>query len=177
MTVQNADISRRDLVVMGTLGALAVSVPAIAQEVKTKIDPKAAAENPEALDALVALVESYYKAFSSHDVSGVLATFAPNAVILGTGPGEIWGGPEEIGQAYKNFFQNFDKGKQESEALFRSANIVGGMAWLMSVTKVKFTKGTDVTEFGVNSSTVFEKTDGKWFIRLMHFSNLTGPAA
>ena len=176
MSGQDTGISRRSLVAMGALGALAASLPATAKEAKTRIDPAVAAANPESVEALVALYDSYAKAFSSHDAAGVVAAFAEDAVILGTGPGEIWGGRKEISQAYKNFFQGFDPGKQESEVLFRAANVIGGMAWLMAVNKVKFTKGADSTEFGVNSTVVFEKVDGKWLIRLLHFSNLTAAA-
>lgn len=176
MSGQDTGISRRSLVVVGALGALAASLPAAAQEARTKVDPALAAANPEAVEALMTLFNSYSKAFSSHDAAGVVAAFAKDAVILGTGPGEIWGGHAEISQAYKNFFQGFDPGKQESEVLFRSANVIGDMAWLISLNKVKFTKGADSTEFGVNSTAVFEKTNGKWLIRLLHFSNLTAAA-
>ena len=138
----------------------------------------AADANGDSLGALKSLFDLYFKAFSAHDATAVLGLFAPSAVIVGTGPGEIWGGPEEIRSAHENFFQGFDPGKQESEPLFRDGNIVGDMAWLVSLAKVRFTKGEDVTEFGLNSSIVFEKTGGKWLIRAMHFSNLTdAPAA
>jgi len=168
----NADVPRRHLVIGGALGALAAAAaPGLAQVTK----PASKADS-ESLDALKALFDAYFKAFSAQDGDGVVALFAPDAIIVGTGPGEIWGGPEEIREAHKNFFQGFDPGKQRSEPLFRHGNVVGDMAWLMSMSKVTFTKGTGVTEFGLNSSVVFEKTGGKWLVRAMHFSNLTSAA-
>ena len=34
------------------------------------------------------------------------------AAIMGTAPGEIWVGPEDIKVAYEHFFEGFDKGEQ-----------------------------------------------------------------
>jgi len=177
MSEQPISNSRRQMMFGGAVAALAAAMPVLAEN-------KPAGGAPEgkgskwSIDALKELHDSYFKAFSAHDVDGVLALFAPNAIILGTGPGEIWGGSEEIGEAHRHFFEAFDAGKQEAEVLFRSGNIMGGMAWVTSVSKVRFTKETGVTEFGLNKLVVFERTGGKWLIRAMHFSNLTAePAA
>jgi uncharacterized protein (TIGR02246 family) len=159
-------------VMAAALGAAAIATPALAGS-QTK---PAAAGNPE-LEKLKALLDSYTKAFSAHDLAGVMKHFAPNAVVIGTGPGEIWGGPEEIGEAHKNFFQVFDKGKQSAEQLFRDGHIVGGMAWLLSITKMTVTKGDKTSEFGLNSSVVFEREGADWQIRAMHISNITGGPA
>lgn len=175
MSDQPANHSRRQLMFGGAIGALLASVPVLAQAKKTGAATPGPAGRPT-LAALKELHDAYFKAFSAHDAAGVVALFTPNAIVVGTGPGEIWGGPEEIAEAHKNFFEAFDPGKQESEVLFRDGNVLGGMAWITSMSRVKFTKGADVTEFGLNSSVVFEKAGGKWLIRSMHFSNLTsGP--
>ena len=125
-----------------------------------------------------ALLDSYQKAFSAHDMAGVLNLFAPNAIVVGTGPGEIWGGAAEIREAYRRFFELFEKGKQTHETLFIDGHALGDMAWLVSMVKVSFSKGPDKTEFGLNISAVFEKSGGKWLFRALHFSNVTsgGPA-
>lgn len=177
MSEQPTNHSRRQLMFGGAIGALLAAVPVLAQAKKTGVTaPPAGGAKRPAFDALKALHDAYFKAFSAHDAAGVVALFTPNAIVVGTGPGEIWGGPEEIAEAHKNFFEAFDPGKQESDVLFRDGNVLGGMAWITSMSRVKFTKGADVTEFGLNSSVVFEKAGGKWLIRSMHFSNLTsGP--
>ena len=41
---------------------------------------------------------------------------------MGSGPGEMWVGPEEIKDAYEHFFQGYDKGQQEFEYKFKHAN-------------------------------------------------------
>lgn len=176
MTDYQTDSVRRNLMIGGAVAALAAATPILAQKETPKPGPVAKA-NPESFEALKALFDAYFKAFSAHETAGVLAAFAPDAVIMGTGPGEIWGGHEEISQAHKHFFEGFDPGKQQSEPLYRAGNIIGDMAWLTSMSHVKYTKGEAVTEFGLNSSVVFEKTGGKWLIRVLHFSNITAPPA
>jgi uncharacterized protein (TIGR02246 family) len=159
-------LPRRNVAVAVALGAMAAATESFAQGAKP---------GPE-IEALKALLDAHDKAFTAHDEKGVLALFAPNATILGTGPGEIWGGHEEIASAYAHFFENFDAGKQKAESLFRDGHVIGDMAWLLSVSKISMTKGAKTVEVGLNLSVVFEKGAGKWLIRAMHFSNLTGGA-
>jgi len=157
-------IPRRKVAFAAALGAMAAATPALAQGDKP---------SPE-VEALKALLDAHDKAFSAQDLKGVLALFSPNATILGTGPGEIWGGHGEIAAAYGHFFEDFDPGKQKVEPLWRDGHVLGDMAWLMAVTKVTMTKGARTVEVGINLSVTFEKAAGKWLIRAMHFSNLTG---
>jgi len=42
-----------------------------------------------------------------------MACFTEKAAIMGSGPGEIWSGPDEIKVAYQHFFDGFDKGEQK----------------------------------------------------------------
>jgi uncharacterized protein (TIGR02246 family) len=171
--LEHTTFARRE-VMAATLGAVAFAATPLA-DAQTKPPTPA---NPD-VEKLKALLDSYISAFSAHDLEGVLKHFTPDAVVIGTGAGEIWGGSEEIGKAYKNFFQVFDKGKQSAEQLFLDSNVIGGMAWLLAVTKMKVTKGGKASEFGLNSSLVFERQGGNdWRIRMMHISNVTpgGPA-
>ncbi len=169
---ETTTLPRRHLAFLTAAGALAAAAPALAQA--TKAAPKPAAES---IEALKSLLEEHNKAFSSHDLQGVLRAFAPNALMIGTGPGEIWGTHAEIGDAYKHFFLDFDKDQQSFEPLFRDGGIRGDTAWLMTLTKVTMKKGKETREFGINISAVFEKGTGGWLIRAMHFSNLTGGPA
>jgi uncharacterized protein (TIGR02246 family) len=161
---ESLTLPRRQVVLGSALGGIAVAVPTLAQTTPAATAP---------VDALKAILDAYEKAFSAHDAAGVLKLFAPNAIGVGTGPGEIWGGTAEITEAFKHFFELFDVGKQKFEPLFRDGHALGDMAWLVSMSKVSFTKGADTVEFGLNTSVVFEKIDGAWLVRAMHFSNLT----
>lgn len=152
--------NRRQVVQGMALAGMGVALPASAQEATP-------------IAALRAMFESYQKAFAAHDLGGLLKLFAPNAIILGTGPGEIWAGNSEIQDAYKRFFELFDIGKHTAEILFSDGGISVDAAWLITMSKMSFTKGTGTTEFGLNQMAVFEKNGGAWRIRAMHFSNLT----
>lgn len=160
---------RRRVLFGAALGGITVAAPAFGQ---------ATPANAASVDALKAMLDSYMKAFSAHDTAGVLKLFSPDAVVLGTGPGEIWGGSDEIATAHKNFFSLFDPGKHTQEVQFRDGHVMGDMAWLASMSSVSFTKGANTIQFGLNLSAVFEKTGGAWLIRVLHMSNVAStPAA
>ena len=160
---ENVVFSRREVALGAAFFGIAATLPA-------------QTNNADSVEAIKALLESYQKAFSAHDMAGVVNLFAPNAIVIGTGPGEIWGGAAEIRTAYQRFFDLFDKGQQTHETLFTDGHALSDMAWLVNMMKVSFSKGTNKTEFGLNLSAVFEKSGGKWLIRTMHFSNLTSGA-
>jgi uncharacterized protein (TIGR02246 family) len=160
---------RRQVLLGAALSGIAVAAPAFGQ---------ATPANAASVEALKAMLDAYTKAFSAHDMAGVLKLFSPDAVVLGTGPGEIWGGSDEIAIAHKNFFSLFDPGKHTQEVQFRDGHVLGDMAWLASMSSVSFTKGANTIQFGLNLSAVFEKTGGTWQIRVLHMSNAaTTPAA
>ncbi len=173
-----AKVPRRQLAHLAALGALFAAAPALGQAAKAGSKPAAKPEG-DTLESVRAVLEEQNKAFNAHDVKGILKTIAPNGVLIGTAPGEIWAGHEEIADAFQHFFADFDAGKQEFENLWRDGGIRGDLAWLMASHKITMTKGAKSHQFGLNTSVTFEKVDGKWLVRAMHFSNLTSgvPAA
>ena len=86
---EHTTLTRREVMAF-TVGAAAFAATALA-DAQTK---PAAPANPD-VEKLKALLDSYHKAFAAQDLAGVLKHFSPDAVVIGTGPGEIWGGPEE----------------------------------------------------------------------------------
>src|SRR6516164_9143763 len=133
-------MNRREAILTGVAGiAAAITAPNTARA------QESAAENPE-LDPLRALLDSYDDAFSNHDLDGVMATFAEKAAIMGTGPGEIWEGPDEI---------KADTG------------------WMMTSGNVTIKKEGKEFTFPVNISLTAAKNGAKWVITTMHFSLLT----
>jgi uncharacterized protein (TIGR02246 family) len=95
-------------------------------------------------------------------------------MLLGTGPGESWRGPEEIREAHQNFFKGFDK--ENTENVWRHIHVQGDFAWAAAMSHhMAYVKGEKKNDFYINVSAVFQKKDGIWRIALLHFSNLTGP--
>jgi uncharacterized protein (TIGR02246 family) len=129
--------------------------------------------NPE-LDQVRALLKAHDEAFTSQDMNGVLACFAENAAVMGSGPGEIWSGPDEIKVAYQHFFEGFDKGEQNFEYQFRIGGLTSEMGWMMTAGNVNGKKDGKEFAYPLNLSLTVEKNEGKWLVAAMHFSTLTG---
>src|SRR5215510_8790732 len=87
--------------------AAAAAVPSIASAQK----PEAEAQSPE-LEPIRALLQAYDTAFTNQDLNAVMATMSDKAAIMGSGPGEIWSGPDEIKAAHQHFFERFDARQQ-----------------------------------------------------------------
>ena len=146
----------------------AITSTATAQETKEG--------NPD-LDQIRAVLKAHDVAMTNHDLEGVLAVMAPKAVIMGSGPGEMWSGPDEIKDAYTNFFKDFDKGEQDFSYNHRFGGLSSEMGWLMASGEVKGKKDGKDFAFPLNISLTVAKNGGKWLVASMHFSTLTGPNA
>ena len=158
------NLTRRDAI-LAAIGASALALPVMAKEKDQEPDA--------ALDVLKELLKAHDKAFSSHDMDGVLATLSKDCVLMGTAPGELWIGHDEIRGAYEHFFEGFDEGGQKFEHVWYDGNIGPAGAWFMAMSKVTIIRDAEQSEFGLNLSLNCEKHDGKWKIRSMHFSNAT----
>lgn len=158
-------ISRREAAAATLLGAIAVALPSTA-EAKSASDGNA---------SLKALVAAHHKAFNAQNLDGVLALMAPGVVLMGTAPGELWAGHQEVADAYKHFFTLFDPGKQSVETQWTHAQVGVDLASVLAVAKVTVTKGSDKRVFGLNMSMVCEKHGEKWLLSSLHLSNLAAP--
>jgi uncharacterized protein (TIGR02246 family) len=148
--------------------AAAAAVPSIASAQK----PETEAENPE-LEPLRALLQAYDTAFTNHDLAGVMATMSEKAAIMGSGPGEIWSGAEEIKASHQKFFEGFDAKQQSFDYEFNIGQVTGDTAWMLTSGNVSGTKGGKDFTFPVNISLTATKKGGKWLIGAMHFSTVT----
>jgi uncharacterized protein (TIGR02246 family) len=163
-------MNRRNSIITSLAG-----VAAVAKFTTTANSAEPAASNPE-LEKIRAVLKAHDDAMTGHDLKGVLATLAPNAVIVGTGPGEVWSTPEEIKDAYEHFFTGFDKGQQDFTYHFKRGGLGSDMGWIMVSGEVKGKKDGKDFAFPMNISLTAAKADGKWRIAGMHFSTLTGEA-
>jgi hypothetical protein len=123
-------MNRRDAIIAGMAGmTAAVAVP------RTADAQASLAANPE-LEQIRALLRAHDEAFTNHDLNGIMACLTEKAAIMGSGPGEIWSGPDEIKVAYEHFFEGFDKGEQKFEYQFRIGGLMSEMGWLMTAGSV-----------------------------------------
>jgi len=159
-------MNRREAILAGAAGiAAAVAVPPAASAQASE------AENPE-LEPIRALLEAYDKAFTNHDLDGVMACMSEKAAVMGTGPGEIWSGADEIKAAHQHLFDGFDKGEQQFDYEFDIGGVISETAWMLTSGNVTGTKEGKEFTFPVNVSLTVAKDTGKWLIVFMHFSIL-----
>ena len=163
-------MNRREAIIAGLAGITA------AVAVAPTADAQAAQEANPDLDQIRTLLRAHDEAFTNHDLNGVMACFTEKAAIMGTGPGEIWSGPDEIKVAYEHFFEGFDKGEQKFEYQFRIGGVTSEMGWLMTAGNVNGKKDGKEFVFPLNLSLTVAKKEGKWLVAAMHFSTLTGGA-
>ena len=163
-------MNRREAIISGVTGIAAAVAGAPTADAQVS-----QATNPD-LDQIRALLKTHDEAFTNQDLNGVLACFTEKAAIMGSGPGEIWSGPDEIKVAYEHFFEGFDKGEQKFEYEFKIGGVASDMGWLMASGNVTGKKDGKEFAFPLNISITVAKKEGKWLIAAMHFSTLTGGA-
>jgi ketosteroid isomerase-like protein len=164
-------VNRREAVIAGLTSIAAAAAVAPRADAETS-----EGTNPD-LDQIRALLRAHDEAFTNQDLGEIMACMADKAAIMGTGPGEIWSGPDEIKVAYQHFFEGFDKGEQKFEYQFRIGGVTSDMGWMMASGNVTGKKDGKDFAFPLNLSMTVAKKDGKWLIAAMHFSTLTGAAA
>lgn len=160
-------MNRRTSIIKGLTGIATISaLTAKSSAAETE------GENSD-LEQIKAVLKAHDEATTNHNIDGILAVMAPKAVIMGSGPGEIWSGPDEIKDAYTHFFADFDKGQQDFTYDVRFGGLTPAMGWLMASGEVKSKKDGKDFAFPLNISLTVAKADGKWQIVAMHFSTLT----
>ena len=146
------------------------------QTTMTKAEVPPGEEGGKTGEGIRALFESYIAAFDAKDIDRVMAAFAdaPNTVMMGTGPDEIWLGKENIRAAHMAFMASGKKATSEKTIVSLGAN--DNVEWASGFILMTQKLENRDNSYQLNLSMVFERTEGKWYITAMHFSNLTGPA-
>src|SRR5215475_9638882 len=108
--------------------AAATAVPSVASAQKSETE--AGAENPE-LGPIRDLLKAYDTAFTNHDLNGVMATLSDKASIMGSGPGEIWSGTDELKAAHQKLFEGFDARQQGFDYEFNIGQVASDAPWML----------------------------------------------
>ena len=152
--------------------AAAAAIPSVANAQKPEADTEGEAQNPE-LEPLRALLKAYDTAFTNQDLNAVMATMSEKAAIMGSGPGEIWSGADEIKAAHQKLFEGFDARQQSFDYEFNVGQVMADSGWMLTSGNVTGKKGGEEFTFPVNISLTATKQGGKWLIAAMHFSTVT----
>ncbi|MBK6316899.1 MAG: DUF3225 domain-containing protein [Blastocatellia bacterium] len=159
---------RRTLVGVAIFAVLLGATPSMVRAQEP--DPKTVAEIKE-------VVDRHDKALSEKNLTALMETFVagPNTVVLGTGPGERWVGPDEIRAAYTEMFKNYDAGTLQVTTTWKTGAAEGNVAWIAAQAQcVEYLKN-EKREYGLNVTATLVKRGAKWQIVSLHMSNPTGP--
>jgi ketosteroid isomerase-like protein len=132
-----------------------------------------AQDNPE-VSNLVALLGQHDDALAQKNLDALMNLYADgsNTIMMGTGPGERWQGKTEIRDAYSHIIQDYDAGSQKHDCYWKTGGVNGNAAWLSAMCKVSDTVKKKQRAYELNVSAVFEKINGQWLVRQMHYSNV-----
>ncbi len=159
---------RRTIVGLAIFAVLLGATPAMVRAQDP--DPKTVAEIKE-------VVDRHDKALSEKNLDALMETFVagPHTVVLGTGPGERWVGPDEIRAAYTEIFKNYDAGTLQVTTTWKTGAAEGNVAWIAAQAQcVEYLKN-EKREYGLNVTATLVKRGAKWQIVSLHMSNPTGP--
>lgn len=135
------------------------------------------AADPKAVEEVKALLAAHDKALNDQSIDGVMATFStdPKVVVLGTGAGERFLGPEAIKNAYTEILKDYDKGTFEPGCAWKEGGMddSGKMAWFAATCDAKDSKGGVKREYVLNVSAAAVKQEAGWKFIMLHMSNAT----
>ena len=159
-------MNRRTAILAGASGLVAAAAVMPTGQAATAASPE--------LEKIHALLKAHDDATTNHDLEGVMKCLTEKPAIMGSGPGEMWSGSEEVSDAYRHFFEGYDKGQQDFEYHFKVGDLGTDMGWLMASGNIKGMKDGKEVTFPLNVSLTVSKRGGDWKIAAMHFSTLTG---
>ena len=133
-----------------------------------------AQDNSAAANELLSLLNQHDDALSQKNLDALMMLYAEgkNTVVMGTGPGEKFEGKESIRSAYEEISKDYDTGSLSHTCSWKTGGINGDMAWLAAMCQMSDTAKKKKRQYELNVSVVFEKMNGKWLIRSMHYSNV-----
>ena len=120
---------------------------------------------------IMEFVQKYRQAFEQKDLDGVMALYAEDAVLIGTGPGERFEGAEEIRMAHAEIFKTFDK--EESILTWHKSGGSGDVVWIAGMTSINTYFKNNKKEFALNWTMVLAKQKGTWKFVQRHISNIS----
>jgi ketosteroid isomerase-like protein len=156
------------------------------QQPETKANPNtnasstvttASKADPKVVEDVKTLLAKHDKALNDKNIDAVMATFStdPKTVVLGTGEGERFVGPQAIKEAYTEIFKDYDPGTLESTCDWKTggADAAGTTAWLAATCQMKDSLKNVKREYVLNISGALEKQGNEWRFVMLHMSNAT----
>lgn len=144
--------------------------------------PATAAQNkpdPKLVEEVKAMLGKHDKALNDKNLDAVMSTFStnPNTVVLGTGEGERFVGPQAIREAYTEIFKDYDPGTLISNCDWKTGetDATGTSAWLAATCKLQDSMKNKKRDYVLNVSGALEKQGSDWRFVMLHMSNSPPP--
>ena len=133
------------------------------------------ATEPKEKDAIKEAMQKHDEALNKQDLAALMDTYASNAniILMGTGPGEVWVGKQNIEEAYKHFFEDFKAGSLKHDCPWSMSDQKDNVAWLAASCQMQDVRKKGKRSYGLNLSAMLIKEQAGWKFQMMHFSNLT----
>jgi ketosteroid isomerase-like protein len=150
------------------------NTPAASTATQNKPDPKMVEE-------VKAMLAKHDKALNDKNIEAVMSTFStnPNTVMLGTGEGERFVGPQAIKEAYTEIFKDYEPGTLISNCDWKTGetDVAGTSAWLAATCKLQDSMKNKKRDYVLNVSGALEKEGDDWRFVMLHMSNSPPPPA
>src|SRR5688500_11592464 len=150
------------------------NIPAASTATQNKPDPKLVEE-------VKAMLAKHDKALNDKNIEAVMSTFStnPNTVLLGTGEGERFIGPQSIKEAYTEIFKDYEPGTLISNCDWKTGetDAAGTTAWLAATCKLQDSMTNKKLDYVLNASGALEKQSGDWHFVMLNMSNSPPPPA
>jgi len=140
----------------------------------------AAKADPKVVDEIKELLAAHDKALNEQNIDGVMSTFStdPKVVMLGSGAGERFVGPEAIRAAYTEILKDYDRGTFVPGCDWKTGGVddTGKMAWIAATCDAKDSKQGKSREYTLNVTASAVKETAGWRFISVHMSNSTNGA-
>ena len=120
-------------------------------------------------------IQKHDEALNKQDLAALMDTYAANAdiVLMGTGPGEVWVGKQNIEETYKHFFKDFKAGSLKHDCPWSMSDQKDNVAWLAVSCQMQDVGKKGKRSYVLNLSAMLIKEQAEWKFQMMHFSQLT----
>jgi uncharacterized protein (TIGR02246 family) len=146
-----------------------LATPTLAQQ-------KTATSEQEVRQQIEALSKKYDEAFNKHDVVGVVAAFAQDAIIMPEGP--MLAGMQAITKNYEDFFKNANPNPDHVSKVVQVKALGDNAAWVVGEWSVTVPGPNNTTQqLHGNWGAVDEREGGQWKAHMLTWNMIEPPPA
>ena len=137
----------------------------------------ASVTDAQVIEEVREVLQKHDKALNDKNLDALLATFSndPKTVVLGTGEGERYVGPQAIKEAYTEILKDYDPGTLKTDCEWKTGGVdpAGTTAWVAATCKAEDSLKNIKRDYVLNVSGALKKEGDGWRFVMLHMSNFT----